>query len=142
MLPRPAVNVPLPGLYVFDILECQAYTLQENPVTLIDNWYPVESCCDGMSFTLSHGLGYELCSEPGHNPSVPDPGDGSTCLTTGTGAGQPTGTGTGGASGIVGFYGHSLVVIVKVGHRGLLERTRWKDGRCLIGRRRIAVVCA
>ena len=75
----------------FDILECQAYYLFENPATLMDNWAPIGSCCTGMSFTMSHALGYTLCDDMG---GLKSDSDGETCITTGTGAGMPTGTGT------------------------------------------------
>jgi len=95
---------PPSGNVCFDILECQAYYLSGNPDTEMDNWYPIASCCDEMSFTMTHALGYSLCNEEGHNPGVPD-SDGETCLTTGTGAGQPTGTGTGELPELWGFSG-------------------------------------
>jgi hypothetical protein len=85
---------PPSGNICFDLLDCQAYYLAKNPVTLIDNWYPMDSCCTGMdSFTMTHENGYTLCREEGHAPSTTSV-DGSTCLDTGTGPGQPTGTGT------------------------------------------------
>ena len=95
---------PPTGNICFDILDCQAYYLAENPSTLEDNWYPVASCCTGMSFTLTHDLGYLLCNEPGHTPSTVDV-DGDSCLTTGTGSGMPTGTGTGSLPELWGFSG-------------------------------------
>lgn len=96
---------PPTGNICFDLLDCQAYYLKENPVTLIDNWYPMDSCCTGMdSFTMTHELGYEICSLPGHAPSTTD-FDGSTCLSTGTGAGQPSGTGVGSLPELWGFSG-------------------------------------
>ena len=96
---------PPSGDVCFDILDCQAYYLFEDPATLQDNWAPVDSCCTGMSFTLTHALGYPMCIEPGHAPSTVDPGDGSTCLSTGTGPGMPTGTGTGELPELWGFSG-------------------------------------
>lgn len=76
----------------FDIIDCQAYYVEENPDTLMDNWYPIDSCCSGMSFTMSRSLGYLMCTQSGMGPGNMSP-DGVSCLTTGTGAGQPTGTG-------------------------------------------------
>jgi hypothetical protein len=95
---------PPSGDVCFDILDCQAYYLFENTVTHVQNWAPIDSCCTGMSFTLTHALGYSLCNEEGHNPGLPDD-DGDTCLTTGTGAGMPTGIGTGELPELWGFSG-------------------------------------
>ena len=95
---------PPTGDICFDLLDCQAYYLFENPVTMTNNWTPVDSCCTGMSFTLTHELGYALCTEQGHSPSTSDPG-GNTCLTTGTGPGMPTGTGVDALPELWGFSG-------------------------------------
>ena len=94
---------PPSGNVCFDILDCQAYYLAENPATLMDNWYPLDSCCTGMSFTMTHELGYSVCNEVGHAPSTSVGGE--TCLTTGNGPGQPTGTGTGELPELWGFSG-------------------------------------
>ena len=84
---------PCDGDLSFDILDCQAYYLAENPIDGIDNWYPISSCCTGMTFGLKKSMGYQICSLTGHSPSTID-GGGNSCLTTGTGPGMPTGTGT------------------------------------------------
>lgn len=95
---------PGTGDLSFDILDCQAYYLAENPIDGIDNWYPIDSCCTGMTFGLTKKLGYEICSRTGHVPSTTDEA-GNTCLTTGTGVGQPTGTGSDVLTELWGFKG-------------------------------------
>jgi hypothetical protein len=93
---------PPTGDVCFDILDCQAYYLAENPVTEQDNWYPIDSCCDEMSFTMTHALGYPMCTASGHSPSQDGEVD---CLATGSGSGMPTGTGTGELPELWGFSG-------------------------------------
>ena len=88
----------------FDIIDCQAYYVEENPDTLMDNWYPIDSCCSGMSFTMSRSLGYLMCTQSGMGPGNMSP-DGVSCLTTGTGAGQPPGTGIDTLDELWGFSG-------------------------------------
>lgn len=95
---------PCTGDVSFDILDCQAYYVIEDPLTLQENWAPIDSCCTGMSFALEKRLGYEICSITGHSPSTVSPG-GSGCLTTGTGAGMPTGTGIDSLPELWGFTG-------------------------------------
>lgn len=96
---------PTTGSLSFDILDCQAYHVVTNPIDGMDNWAPIDSCCDQMSFSLTKSLGYEMCTTSGHQPSTIDGADGSSCLTTGTGAGQPSGTGTGILPELWGFSG-------------------------------------
>ena len=81
---------PSTGNLTFDIFDCQAYIYGEDDDGM-EIWVPVDSCCTGMSFPLSHDLGYTICSMTGHVPGGLDEG-GTGCLTTGE-APLPTGTG-------------------------------------------------
>ena len=96
---------PTTGDLSFDILDCQAYQVVEDPFTLMETWEPVDSCCTGMLFTLQKNLGYLMCTQSGHTPSLVDD-DGNSCLTTGDeNSGRPTGTGTGVLQELWGFSG-------------------------------------
>jgi hypothetical protein len=94
---------PCTGDVSFDILDCQAYTVVENPIDGMDNWAPIDSCCTGMTFGLKKEIGYQICSMAGHGPGQGT--DSSGCLTTGTGPGMPTGTGIDSLPELWGFTG-------------------------------------